>query len=175
MRVTPSLVFTLCIAVIAAGMVYTSRDWPLGTGLFPRSVGVPVLVMSLIQLIIDAYRSLKTSGGQRPPAGNRRPPGRLDHVHGRGGGDPGPDLCRMAPGHVLRHPAALGFFITVPLFTLLYLKYQAKEGWAVTLGFTAGMLVFFVGVFDQILHIHWLEPVISAPESFLKAMMPWLG
>ena len=171
MRVTPSLVFTLCIAVIAAGMVYTSRDWPLGTGLFPRSVGVPVLVMSLIQLIIDAYRSLKTSGGQERETGDLQVDWTMStaEVAARGLTFAG-WLLGMFFGILL-----VGFFITVPLFTLLYLKYQAKEGWAVTLGFTAGMLVFFVGVFDQILHIHWLEPVISGPENLLKSLMPWLG
>ena len=172
MRLTPSLVFTLCIAVIAAGMVYTSRDWPLGTGLFPRFVGVPVLVMSLIQLIMDAYRSredIRRPDSGKPATCRWTGPCPAAEVAARGLAFAG-WLLGMFFGILL-----LGFFITVPLFTLLYLKYQAKEGWAVTLWLTAGMLVFFVGVFDQILHIHWLEPVISAPESFLKALMPWLG
>ena len=71
----------------------------------------------------------------------------------------------------------LGFFITVPLFTLLYLRYQAKEGWRLTLWLTAGMLVFFVGVFDQILHIHWMEsfPSLPRPSRSSRSLMPWLG
>jgi hypothetical protein len=171
MRITPSLVFTFFVAVIAAGMVYTSRDWPLGTGMFPRSVGVPVLVMSLIQLIMDAYRTMKTTGGQERETGDLQVDWTMStaEVAARGLEFAG-WLLGMFFGILL-----LGFFITVPAFTLLYLKYQAKEGWTLTLWLTAIMLVFFVGVFDQILHIHWLEPVISGPENFLKSLMPWLG
>ncbi len=171
MRITPSLVFTFFVAVVAGGMVVTSRDWPLGTGLFPRSVGVPVLVMALIQLIMDAYRTLKTTGGQERETGDLQVDWTMSaaEVAARGLTFAG-WLLGMFFGILL-----LGFFITVPVFTLLYLKYQAKEGWKLTLWLTAIMLVFFVGVFDQILHIHWLEPVISGPENFLKTLMPWLG
>ncbi len=171
MRLTPSLLFTLFVAVVAAAMVYTSRDWPLGTGLFPRSVGVPVLVMSLIQLIMDAYRTMKTSGGQERETGDLQVDWTMStaEVAARGLVFAG-WLLGMFFGILL-----FGFFLTVPLFTLLYLKYQAKENWPLTLWLTAGMLVFFVGVFDQILHIHWLAPVIAGPENFLRVLMPWLG
>lgn len=171
MHIAPSLLFTLFVAVVAAGMVYTSRDWPLGTGLFPRSVGVPVLVMSLIQLIMDAYRTLGTSGRQERETGDLQVDWTMStgEVAARGLVFAG-WLLGMFFGILL-----FGFFLTVPLFTLLYLKYQAREGWPLTLWLTAGMLVFFVGVFDQILHIHWLEPVIAGPENFLRVLMPWLG
>ena len=171
MRLTPSLVFTLVVAVIAAGAVYTAKDWPLGTGLFPRFVGIPVLVMALIQLIMDGYRSVKPTGSQTRDTGDLQVDWTMSaaEVAARGLAFTG-WLLGMFFGILL-----LGFFITVPLFTLLYLRYQAKEGWRLTLWLTAGMLVFFVGVFDQTLHIHWLEPVITAPESFLKVLMPWLG
>ncbi len=171
MRATPSLLFTLFVAVVAAAMVYTARDWPMGTGLFPLSVGVPVLVMALIQLVMDAYRSMKTTASQERETGDLQVDWTMSaaEVAARGLAFAG-WLLGMFLGILL-----IGFFITVPVFTLLYLRYQAREGWTLTLWLTAIMLVFFVGVFDQILHIHWLEPVISGPENFLRVLMPWLG
>ncbi len=171
MRVTPSLLFTLLVALVAAGMVYTAKDWPLGTGMFPRSVGVPVLIMALIQLVMDAYRSMKTSGPGTRETGDLQVDWTMSTADVAAGGLTfSAWLLGMFFGILL-----LGFFITVPVFTLLYLRYQAKEAWALTLWLTAGMLVFFVGVFDQILHIHWLEPVIAGPENLLRVLMPWLG
>ncbi len=171
MRVTPSLLFTLLVALVAAGMVYTAKDWPLGTGLFPRSVGVPVLVMALVQLIMDAYQSMKASGPSSRETGDLQVDWTMSAMEVASRGLTfAAWLLGMFFGILL-----LGFFITVPVFTLLYLKYQAREGWPLTLGLTAGMLVFFVGVFDQILHIHWLEPVIAGPENLLRVVMPWLG
>lgn len=171
MRATPSLLFTLFVAVVAAGCVYTARDWPLGTGLFPRFVGIPVLVMALLQLIMDGYRSVRASGAGVRDTGDLQVDWTMSaaEVAARGLAFAA-WLVGMFFGILL-----FGFFLTVPVFTLLYLKYQAKEGWPLTLWLTAGMLVFFVGVFDQILHIHWLAPVIAGPELFLKGIMPWLG
>ena len=171
MRVTPSLLFTLLVALAAAGMVYTAKDWPLGTGMFPRSVGLPVLVMALFQLILDAYQSRKASGPGTQETGDLQVDWTMPAAEVAARGLTfAAWLLGMFFGILL-----LGFFITVPVFTLLYLKYQAKEGWPLTLGLTAAMLVFFVGVFDQILHIHWLEPVLTGPENLLRVLMPWLG
>lgn len=171
MRVTPSLLFTLFVAVVAAGMVYTAKDWPLGTGLFPRSVGVPVLVMALIQLVIDGYRSMRTTASQERETGDLQVDWTMSAAEVAAAGL---TFAAWLLG-LFFSILLLGFFITVPVFTLLYLKYQAREGWPLTLWLTAGMLVFFVGVFDQILHIHWLEPLIAGPENLLKSLMPWLG
>lgn len=171
MRVTPSLLFTLLVALVAAGMVYTAKDWPLGTGLFPSSVGIPVLVMALIQLILDAYKSRKASDPGTQETGDLQVDWTMSAADVAARGLTfAAWLLAMFFGILL-----LGFFITVPVFTLLYLRYQARESWSLTLALTAAMLVFFVGVFDQILHIHWLEPVIAGPENLLRVLMPWLG
>ena len=171
MRITPSLLFTLFVALVAAAMVYTAKDWPLGTGLFPRSVGIPVLVMALIQLLMDAYRTYNAPGARTQDTGDLQVDWTMSAAEVAVRGLTFTAwLLGMFFGILL-----VGFFITVPVFTLLYLRYQAKEAWPLTLSLTAVMLVFFIGVFDQILHIHWLEPVIAGPEGFLKGLMPWLG
>ena len=171
MRLTPSLVFTFFVAVVAAAAVYTSRDWPPATGMFPWSIGIPVMVLALIQLIMDGYQSAKASDSQTRDTGDLQVDWQMStaEVAARGLAYAG-WLLGMFFGILL-----IGFFITVPLYTLLYLKYQARETWTLSLWFTAAMLVFFVGVFDQILHIHWMEPVIAGPENLIKSFLPWLG
>ena len=67
-----------------------------------------------------------------------------------------------------------GFFISIPLFTILYLRYQAKEGWPLSIGLTLGTYVFFVGLFDKILHIVWPSPLVPLPDTILKTVLPWL-
>ena len=54
-----------------------------------------------------------------------------------------------------------GFFVAVPLYSFLYLKYQAKEGWWLSLTLTLAVFAFFFGLFDQILHLHWFTPLIA--------------
>jgi hypothetical protein len=54
----------------------------------------------------------------------------------------------------------LGFPIAVLLFLFLNLKFQAKEGWPLTLILTAATSVFFYGLFIRLLDIHFYEGVI---------------
>jgi putative tricarboxylic transport membrane protein len=51
----------------------------------------------------------------------------------------------------------LGFPISVPLFTFLYLKLHGKEGWGMSLGLSASALACFYGLFVWLLHIPFPE------------------
>jgi hypothetical protein len=63
-----------------------------------------------------------------------------------------------------------GFFICIPLYSFLYLKIQAKEKWLLTSCLTLGVTVFFIGLFDKVLHIHWVKPLLPLPESLLRSL-----
>ena len=65
-----------------------------------------------------------------------------------------------------------GFFVAVPLYGFLYLKFQAKEGWLLSLALTLGGFIFFVGLFDHILHLPWPTPLIEAPEEIIRSVIP---
>ena len=56
MRFRPRILFTLGVMIVAAYAVYAARNWPLGTGLFPWFVGIPVLALAVIQMILDTYQ-----------------------------------------------------------------------------------------------------------------------
>ena len=171
MRFTPSTLFTIFVVGVAVYAVYGSKEWPLGAGLFPWFVGIPVLVLSLVQLIMDAYASMKPVKAGTTDTGDLQVDWSMStaQVAKRGLGFAA-WLMALFLGIVL-----FGFFITIPLFTLFYLKFQAQETWTMSISLTVGMVVFFVGLFDQILHVHWPVPVIEAPEQAVKAVMPWLG
>ena len=66
----------------------------------------------------------------------------------------------------------LGFFIAVPLYTFLYLKLEAKEGWVLSLGLTLGTFIFFVGLFDQIIHLSWHTPLVPQPDELIRSLIP---
>jgi len=139
MSFQPRMIFTLGVMVVAAYAVYASRDWSLGTGLFPWFVGIPVLVLAVIQMILDTYQSFR--------------PAKAEHT------DTGDLQVDMSMG----------------MGVVLYLKYQAKEGWLLSSGLTLGTFVFFVGLFHKILHVHWPKPLLPLPETILKTLLPWLN
>ena len=49
--------------------------------------------------------------------------------------------------------ALLGFNIAVPLFVVLYLKIQGREGWPVTIVLTLAVWGVFYGLFEMLLHL----------------------
>ena len=49
----------------------------------------------------------------------------------------------------------LGFLIGMPLFIFLYLKFQARESWAMTSIGTVVAAVFIIGLFDRFMHLPW--------------------
>ena len=170
MRFHPRMLFTLSVIVIAAYAVYTSKEWPLGTRLFPWVVGVPVLALSIIQLALECYQARRPGQSARVETGDLQ-------VN-----------WSMTTAVVLRRAGAyfgwllalfftiwlFGFFVAIPLYAFLYLKIQAQEGWLVSLALTLGVYVFFVGLFDQILHIAWPNPLLPAAEDFVKGLMPFV-
>ena len=59
----------------------------------------------------------------------------------------------------------LGFPIAVPLFVLLYLKGQGREGWVLSIVMTVAVWGLFYGLFDRLLHLPF-------PAGWL---LTWLG
>ncbi len=170
MRFQPRILFTLSVMIVAAYAVYTARSWPLGTRLFPWVVGIPVLVLSVLQIALETYQA--------------RRPGKQAN---RDTGDLQVDWS-MSSRVVARRAASyfgwlfglfftiwlFGFFVAIPAYAFLYLKLQAKEGWLTSLALTLGVFFFFIGLFDQILHIPWPTPLLPLPEEFLKSLLPYV-
>ncbi len=144
----PSL---LVVAVFGLGL-YTAKDWTVQAGLFPLAIGIPALLLALCQLVKDTVR-------------------------GKGGAQSG-DTARRADLPVDRDVPfsevvsragrsfawifglaiaiwAFSFTIAVPLFTFLYLYFQAREGWRVVAAMTLGLGVFQYILFDRIIHTNW--------------------
>ena len=158
MRFEAKTLFTLFMVVISVYTVLSAWDWPFGTRLFPLIMGFTVLILSLFQLSWELYQSAHAkSSDKREETGDLQ----ID--------------WRMGSRVVVRRAGIFfawlfgfffciwifGFFVAVPLYSFLYLKLQAKEGWWLSLALTFAVFLFFVGLFDQILHLHWFSPLIA--------------
>lgn len=168
-RANPGALFTLVILLIFFGGVFTAREWQFQARLFPWVIGIPALIICVAQLAADLFRA---KGSDNP-----------DDLRGL------MDLPveRGVPVSVVVRRAAnifswiigfffliwlIGFVITVPLFTLLYMTVQAREKWWVSLIYTGAVLAFLLGVFHYVLHIPWPAGVISGPE---EVVLRWIG
>jgi len=142
-------------AVIGGYALYAAMDWPFRTALFPRMIGVPLLVLALIEMGLSAFGTEKEREGHA-----------VDF-----------ELTTDIDPSVARHSTLaivgwiLGFFflillvgfpIGVPLFVFLYLKLGGEEKWGLALILTALSWLFMEGLFDRLLHIPFPEGWIQS-------------
>src|SRR4051812_6487120 len=151
-----SLILGLGVMLVAGFAVFAARAWPWKAALFPLAIGVPLFCLAAAEVLWTLLR---------PEARSEAKDFQLSD-----------DLPAAV---ALRRTAAafgwiagffalivlLGFPIAVPLFLLLYLKAQGKEGWTLTIVLTAVVWAVFYTLFDRMLHLPF-------PDGWIFA---WLG
>lgn len=68
----------------------------------------------------------------------------------------------------------LRFSVAIVLFTFLYLKFQSKDSWWLSLLLTGFAWAFFYGLFVRILHLPFSEGQLFLWFPWLPSL-PWLG
>lgn len=132
----PEVLVPAAVAVLTGAALAGSIGWPRSTALLPRAVGVPLMVLALVQVVVAITR-----GGQGAERG-------MDVTIGAG--LPSPLVRRRALRFVLALLSfvlaiwVLGFQVGGVLAVVGYAKLIGGERWrvAVGLGIGAGLLVF---------------------------------
>lgn len=139
--------FTFFIAVLLAWALWESKNFGYRAGLFPWTIGLPVLALAIAQLILEltgrARRTVvviegSTDGGMDLP---------VEVVYQRTA-----SICGWIIGFFVMI-WLLGFSIAFPVTTLLYLKLAGREKWPITIILTLLGWGFFYGLFDYSLHV----------------------
>ena len=145
MRISAASVFSLFLAAVAAYAVVSASAWPVKAALFPMVMGIPLLVLALVQLILDLRG--KTGPAEGPA---------MDLALSA---DVAPEIARRRTIAIFAWMAAfivlvllIGFPLAVPLFMFSYLMLQSAAGWWRSLALTAAAWGFFYGLFERLLH-----------------------
>ena len=145
MRISAASVFSLFLAAVAAYAVVSASAWPVKAALFPMVMGIPLLVLALVQLILDLRGK---TGPAEGPAMDLAP-----------SADVAPEIARRRTIAIFAWMAAfivlvllVGFPLAVPLFMFSYLMLQSAAGWWRSLALTAAAWGFFYGLFERLLH-----------------------
>lgn len=137
--------FTVFLLLVVAWAVYEARNWDLRARLFPWAIGIPVLILVLVQLtgaVRAALSSSDTLAGTTEIYGDT---------------EPGVALRRtlMIVGWLIGFAVAIwafGFAYGGTLGTLLYLRFSSREKWWVCLAMSAGTAAFF-WIMTTFLHV----------------------
>jgi Tripartite tricarboxylate transporter TctB family len=139
-----SLALALGIMAVSGYAVVAAWFWPWKAALFPLVIGIPLFVLSALEAAWVLFG--KTERGEVQDFQLARDVPEREVVR----------RSAAAAGWIVGFFAAIvlfGFAIAVPLFVFLWLKLQANESWLFSAAFTAGVWVFFYGLFDRLLHL----------------------
>lgn len=160
MKPRPQFYLTLGITIFLAYFIWEAREWRLQARLYPWAIGIPALILALVQLVLD-----------------------LKGIEGKKSSDEAPvdfQFSQTTDSAVARQRTLnilswilgfllgiwlLGFALAIPLMVFLYLKVQSREGWGLSLTLTAASWLLFWGLFDRLLRLPF-------PEAQLFV---WLG
>ena len=141
-----SLGLALAIMALSAYGIYSALDWPLKSKLFPLVISIPLFCLAAAEALWVIFgkntsasaSDFKLSEDQEPAVARRR--------------------TLLAAGWTVGFFVLillLGFPLAVAVMVFAYLKVQGKEGWLFSVIFTLGVWIFFYGLFELLLHMHF--------------------
>jgi uncharacterized membrane protein YedE/YeeE len=138
--------FALVLIAVFAYATVTALSYPEGAKLFPLAIAIPSFALA----VVLAVSSLRARGTTAPP----QP------------ADPDDDPT-LSPEERTRRTIAiavwilgifaavylLGFLVAIPISAAAYLRFAARESWAMSAGIAALCWALVFGVFDRLLHL----------------------
>jgi hypothetical protein len=132
MRASGAAVFSAALAAAAAYAVFTALRWPPKAALFPLVMGIPLLVLALVQLVIELREPQRAEG----PPGTARTALAI--------------LAWMAGFIAL--VLLIGFPLAVPLLIFAYLRIAGRESWLLSIALAVAAWGIFHLLFEKLLH-----------------------
>ena len=141
MRLSGALFFSAGLALVAACAVSMAFAWPAKAAMFPLTMGIPLLVLALVQVVLDL----------------REPPARADQA-----------LANRRSSAVFGWMAGfialvmlLSFPFAVPIFVFCYLAFASRERWLLAAVLAAAAWGAFHLLFQRLLHFPFETGLIT--------------
>jgi hypothetical protein len=140
-RLSGAALFSFGLAVAAAYAVYAALRWPPKAALFPLTMGIPLLVLAIVQTVVEL---------RSPPPADA--PARAVR---RG-------IAVFAwMGAFILLVVLAGFPIAVPIFVFLYLVMESREKAGLSIALAAAAWGAFYVLFIRVLHFPFDDGLIK--------------
>ena len=147
-KIKIQVILSIILVVFFALFVYTARDWRLQARLYPWAIGIPMLVLALVQVVLD-LRGIGPKKSRSDAPVDVQFAERTDPVVARRRTI---NIFSWIAGYIVSI-WLFGFAYSVPLVVFLYLKVQSRERWPLSIVLTAAAWLLFWGLFDRLLHL----------------------
>ena len=151
MKFKPQIVFDFIVLLFFVYLVWEAREWKPQARLYPWVIGIPMVIFAAIHMGMDLKGQRKKSSSATP----------VDFQFTKG---IDPVLARQRTIRIfswifgfLASVWLVGLSVSVPVVIFLYLKIQAREGWALSVLLTGGAWLLYWGLFERILLLPFPE------------------
>lgn len=155
MKVRPQAIFSFVFLIFFIVFVYQAQDWRLQARLYPWAIGIPMIILALIQVILD-LRGVERKQQDEAPV--------MDYQFSQ---TVEPKLARRRAITMFCWLFGfffsiwlLGFSITIPLMVFSYLKIQSNEKWGISILLTVLAWLFFYFLFVRLLTLPFPDGLI---------------
>jgi Tripartite tricarboxylate transporter TctB family len=160
LKITPATIFSFCALIFFCVFVYMAQDWRMQARLYPWAIGIPMLVLAIVQVILDLKGVKAKQSSDATP---------MDFQFTK---DIDPATAKKRA--IIMFSWLVGFFfgiwllgfpIAIALMMFTYLKIQGRESWVLSIALTVIAWLCFWGLFVKLLNLPF-------PEGLL---ITWLG
>ena len=155
MKVRPQAIFSFLFLIFFIVFAYVAKDWRLQARLYPWVIGIPMVILALVQVILDLKGVERKQQDAAP----------VDFQFAQ---------ATVSPAVAKRRAITmfawffgfffgiwlLGFSLTIPLMVFGYMYIQSKEKLWLTLTLTAIAWLFFWSLFVKLLTLPFPDGVI---------------
>jgi len=153
LKLRPPAIFSLLALIFFCVFVYEAQGWRMQARLYPYVIGIPMLILAVIQFVLD-LKGVKAKESSDAP---------MDFQF-TAGKDLPPEVVRLRT--ITMFSWLFGFFfaiwlvgypIAIPLLVFSYLKFQSGESWILTIVLTTLAFIFFWILFVRLLNLPFPE------------------
>lgn len=144
--------FALAIVMAGIWAVLATVGWSIQTAMYPRVVGVPLIILAVIELVLSLRGAPE---GERQAVDTALTESLTPDITMRRTLIAFAWLIGFFLGIVL-----LGFPLAIPIFMVAYLRGQGREPWILSIALAAVAWLFFELIFDRVLHLPFGEGLL---------------
>ena len=152
MSVDGKVVMSLVMLTIFTAMVGMAMTYPPETRLLPLVIGIPGILLGLIQVGVEIRDARRKAGSALGDETGEQGTGTEESVP--------PATIVKREIVLLAYLVALavsiilfGFWLTIPVFVIVFLRAHERESWRLTLGLSLGAWAVLYLIFDRLLEI----------------------
>ena len=159
MKIRPAAIFSFCALIFFCIFVFQAHEWRMQARLYPWAIGIPMIILALIQVIFD-LKGIESKADDSAP---------VDIQLGK---NIPPDIAFKRTVNIFAWFFGfffgcwlIGFTITIPIIVFSYMYFHGKEKLWLSATLTIIAFIFFWSLFVRLLNLPF-------PDGLVQT---WLG